>query len=176
MNDSAEKGNPQLRQEIFFWCCAVVSLMALLGGHSLFWMEPSVAEAAREIAENGRWYPFTVNFSECSDLPLLEVWSVALVFKVSLILKLGISEFAARLPSALSALSVLIGVTLLAKRIFGRTAALLAGWLTLGSFGLLFLGRGCYFPGVFSAMSAIWIVVLYLYCAERRSFPSFFSV
>ena len=170
MNDSAEKGKPPLSQEVFFWCCAVVSLMALLGTHSLFWMEPSVAEAAREIVVTGKWYPFTINFEPRPDLPILEVWSIALVFKLSLLLKIGISEFAARLPSALAALGLLLGVTLLAKRLFDRTAALLAGWMTLGSFGVLFLGRGCYFPGTFSAMIAVWIVVLYLYCVRRRSF------
>ena len=155
MNDSAEKIDPQFRHEVFFWCCAIVSLMALLGSHSLFWTEPAVAEAAREITATGRWYPLTVNFRKCSDLPLLEVWSVACFFKF------GVSEFAARLPSVLAALVLLIGVFRLAKRLFDRRAALLTAWLTLGSFGVLYMGRCCV-PGVFSAAIAVWAVLLYL--------------
>ena len=163
MNDSAERPGIQFRQELFFWCCAAVSLLSLLGSHSLFWLEPNVAEAAREIAVTGRWYPFTVNFEPYSGLPPLEVWSIALVFK------LGISEFAARLPSALAAFALLIGVFELAKRLFDRRTALLTTWLTLGSFGLLYMGRCCA-PGVLSAAIAVWASVLYLRGAGKRNF------
>jgi len=165
VNDSAEKVNPLFRQEMFFWCCAAVSLVALLGSHSLFWLEPRIAEAAREVLVTGKWYPFTVNFRNCSGLPLLEVWCVALS------LHLGVSEFAARLPSALSALALLIGIRQLALRLFDRPTALLAGWLTLGSFGVLFMGRCC-ISGAFSAALAVWLVVAYLRSAELESFES----
>ena len=161
MNDSAER--IRFRQELFFWCCAAVSLLSLLGSHSLFWLEPTVAEAAREIAVTGRWHPFTVNFSPYPGLPPLEVWSIALVFK------LGISEFAARLPSALAAFALLIGVFKLAERLFDRRTALLTAWLTLGSFGLLYMGRCCA-PGVLSAAIVVWASVLYLRGVGKRSF------
>ena len=163
MNDSAEKLDPLFRQELFFWCCAAVSLLALLGSHSLFWVEPRVAEAAREIVVTGRWYPLTNNFAECPDLPRIEVWSVALIFKF------GISEFAARLPSAVAALALLIGTRRLAGQLFDRGTALLAGWLTLGSCGVLFLGRSCG-SGVFSAAVVLWTVVWYLRGAGESSF------
>ena len=164
MNDSAERTDPQRRQELFFWFCAAVSLLSLLWSHSLFWLEPRVAEAAREIAVTGRWYPFTVNFEPCAGLPPLEVWSIALIFK------LGVSEFAARLPSALTAFVLLIGVFRLADRLFDRRTALLTSWLTLGSFGLLYMGRCCA-PGVLPAAIAVWALELYLRGVGKRSFP-----
>ena len=154
MNDSAEKLDPRFRQKLFFWCCAVVSLVALLGRNSLFWVEPRIAEAAREIAVTGRWYPLSINFREFSGLPMLEVWSVALLFKT------GVSEFAARLPSALAALALLIGTIQLTKRLFDRKTALLTGWLTLGSFGVLYMGRCCG-SGVLSGALTIWAMVLF---------------
>jgi 4-amino-4-deoxy-L-arabinose transferase-like glycosyltransferase len=163
VNDSAEKFDPRFRQKLFFWCCAVVSLVALLGRNSLFWVEPRIAEAAREIAATGRWYPLTINFREFSGLPMLEVWSVALLFK------LGVSEFAARLPSALAALALLIGTMQLTKRLFDRKTALLTGWLTLGSFGVLYMGRCCG-SGVLSGALTIWAMVLFQRGVGRNSF------
>ena len=167
MNDSAERTEPQRRQEFFFWFCAAVSLLSLLGSHSLFWLEPRVAEAAREVTVTGQWYPFTVNFEPCAGLPPLEVWSIALIFKLAQ--KLGISEFLARLPSALTAFALLIGVFRLAKRLFDRRTALLTAWLTLGSFGLLYMGHCCV-PGVLPAAIVVWALVLFLSGAGRRSF------
>lgn len=163
MNDSAEKLDPLFRQKFFFWCCAVVSLVALLGSNSLFWVEPRIAEAAREIVVTRRWYPLTINFREYSGLPRLEVWSVALLFKM------GVSEFAARLPSALAALVLLIGAMQLAKRLFDRKTALLTGWLTLGSFGVLYMGRCCG-SGVLSGALAIWLMVLFQRGVGKKSF------
>lgn len=161
MNDSAERTDPPRRQELFFWCCAAVSLLSLLGSHALFWLEPGIAEAAREITVTGRWHPFTVNFVPRAGLPPLEVWSIALM------LKLGVSEFAARLPSVLAAFALLIGTFRLADRLFDRRKALLTGWLTLGSFGVLYMGRCCV-PGVLPAALAVWAVVLYLDNVEAR--------
>ena len=163
MNDSAENTEPRFRQKVFFWCWAAVSLVALLGSNSLFWMEPRIAEAAREITVTGRWYPLTVNFREYSGMPLLEVWSVALIFEI------GVSESAARLPSALAAIALLSGTWQLTKQLFGRRFALLTGWLTLGSFGVLYMGRCCA-PGMFSAAFAVWATVLYLRGVGRKSF------
>lgn len=163
MNDSAERTDPQRRQEFFFWCCAAVSLLSLLGSHALFWLEPRLAEAAREITVTGRWYPFTVNFEPCGGLPPLEVWSTALF------LKLGVSEFSARMPSVLAAFALLIGTFRLANRLFDRRTALLSCWLTLGSFGVLYMGRCCV-PGIFPAALAVWAVVLYLDNVEKRGF------
>lgn len=152
MTDAADRGDPLFRQELFFWCCAVVSLLALLGSHSLFGDEPFVAEAAREIVRTGRWRPLTLNFADTPErLPVLEVWFTALA------LKIGVSEFAARLPSALLALILLVGVRDAAIRLFGRGAALFSGWLTLGTCALLYLGRSCG-SGIFSTVIAVWAV------------------
>ena len=163
MNAPVEKDAPLFRQKCFFWCCAALSLLALLGSNSLFWVEPLIAEAAREIAVTGNWHPLTINFRECSGLPVLEVWSVALFFRI------GVSEFAARLPSALAAIALLIGTIELTKQLYDRRTALLAGWLTLGTFGVLYMGRCCG-SGVFSGAFAVWAVVLYLRGDGRKSF------
>lgn len=172
MYDSAENNNPLHRQEFFFWCCAVAALLALLGRAAFFGAETRIAEAAREAGEFGRWWPLCVNFRPFSGLPLLEAWSIAAMRSGG-----GIGEFAGRLPSALAALALLGGVRQLAVTLFDRRTALVAGWLTLGSCGVLYLGR-CSGSGVLTCALTVWAVAVYCHSrsAGRRGFSSTLAV
>lgn len=172
MYDSAESSDPPRRQELFFWCCAVAALLALLGRASFFGAETRIAEAAREAGEFGRWWPLCINFRPFSQLPLLEVWSVAAMRFGD-----GIGEFAGRLPSALATLALLGGIRSLAASLFDRRTALVAGWLTLGCCGALYLGRCCG-SGVLPCALTVWAVALYCRTriAEQRGFWSTLAV
>ncbi|MBQ6353168.1 MAG: glycosyltransferase family 39 protein, partial [Lentisphaeria bacterium] len=164
MYDPAERTNPLRSQEFFFWLCALVALVSLLGRASFFGSEPVVAEAAREAAEFGRWWPLCVNFRPFPGLSPVEVWSVAAMSFFG-----GITEFSGRLPAALAALALLCGCRVLAGALFDRGTALLTSWLTLGCCGVIYLGRNSG-SGILSAALLVWMAVLRCREPERRRF------
>ena len=162
MNGTSGTSDPLRRQECFFWFCAVAALLVFLGRNSLFGVESINAEAARELRVNGVLWPPGINFESFPGLPLLSCWSIAACFFAG-----GVSEFAARLPVALAALALLVGVRSFSASLFDRRTALLAGWLTLGSYGFLYWGRSAagYIPG---CAAVVWAVAWY-----HRSCPRF---
>lgn len=164
MPDAAENTVPLRRQEFFFWLCAVLAVMLFPGRSSLFGGETLVAEAAREACRYGRWWPLCVNFRPFPGLPLLETWSVGLFFSA-----FGVSELSARLPSALAVLALLAGVRDLATSLFDRRTALLTGWLTLGSYGFLYLGRSAA-GSVPGCAAVVWAVAWYYRGDSRFGF------
>ena len=164
MYDPGDRTNPLRSQEFFFWICALVALVSLLGRASFFGFEQSIAESAREAGEFGLWWPLCVNFRPFPGLPPLEVWSVAVMSFFG-----GINEFSGRLPSALAALTLIVGSRMLARMLFDRGTALLSSWMTLGCCGVLYLGRNSG-SGVFSAALLVWTAVLYCEGAEHRGF------
>lgn len=91
-----------------------------LGGAALF--EPDEArnaEKAREILLLNDWVTPHENFVPVLDKPMFFYWLVAVSFKL-----FGVSEWAARLPSALAALGCLWLVFRFADRCWGRWVAL----------------------------------------------------
>jgi len=99
--------------------CLVV-IFCNLGGAALF--EPDEgrnAEKAREILLLGDWVTPHENFLVTLDKPIFFYWLVALSFKV-----FGISEWSARLPSALAALGCVFLVYRFARRHWGSWEAL----------------------------------------------------
>jgi 4-amino-4-deoxy-L-arabinose transferase-like glycosyltransferase len=103
-------------------CLAI--LFANLDGAGFF--EPDEgrnAEKAREILLLNDWVTPHHNFLPTLDKPMAFFWPLALSFKL-----FGLSEFAARLPSALAALGCLLLVYQFARRQWGAQQAL---WSTL---------------------------------------------
>lgn len=102
----------------------VALFLANLGGPALF--EPDEgrnAEKAREILVLNDWVTPHENFVPVLDKPMFFYWLVAGSFKL-----FGVSEWAARLPSALAALGCLLLVFRFAEGRWGRWVAL---WSTL---------------------------------------------
>ncbi len=94
-------------------------------------MEPDEgrnAEVAREMLVSGDWITPHFNSLTYLDKPVVYFWLVAASFRVA-----GVSEFAARVPSALMALGTLILTWLMARKMFGDAAGLRAGiiWATM---------------------------------------------
>jgi len=101
-----------------------VLFFANLGGAALF--EPDEvrnAEKAREILLLNDWVTPHENFVPVLDKPMFFYWLVAISFKL-----FGVSEWSARLPSALAALGCLLLVFCFADKHWGRWVAL---WSTL---------------------------------------------
>ncbi|HME11499.1 MAG TPA: glycosyltransferase family 39 protein [Candidatus Acidoferrum sp.] len=85
--------------------------------------EPRYAWIARAMAESGDWVTPRLYGQPWFEKPVLYYWSAALSFKL-----FGVSEAAARLPSAVSALLATLAMAWLALRVYGAATA---RWLML---------------------------------------------
>ncbi|MGC1413905.1 MAG: glycosyltransferase family 39 protein [Candidatus Acidiferrum sp.] len=85
--------------------------------------EPRYAWIARAMAETGDWVTPRLYGQPWFEKPPLYYWGAAISFKVS-----GVSEAAARLPSAISALLATLALAWLAWRMYGAETA---RWLLL---------------------------------------------
>jgi 4-amino-4-deoxy-L-arabinose transferase-like glycosyltransferase len=85
--------------------------------------EPRYASIARAMAETGDWVTPRLYGKPWFEKPPLYYWGAALSFKL-----FGVSEAAARLPSALSALLATLALAWLALRLYGAETA---RWLLL---------------------------------------------
>src|SRR4029077_17273830 len=112
-----------LGERSWSWLLGFVCLILIfssLGSAALF--EPDEgrnAEKAREILVVGDWLTPTQNFVPALDKPIFFHWLVALSFK-----RFGISDWSARLPSALAAFGCVFLVYRFARRQWGPWEAL----------------------------------------------------
>ena len=116
----------------WLWLLRVVCLVIVfcgLGSSALF--EPDEgrnAEKAREILLLGDWVTPHENFLPTLDKPIFFYWLVAISFKL-----FGLSEWSARLPSALAALGCIVLVYRFARRQWGISEALWSSLILLTS-------------------------------------------
>src|SRR5436309_1244284 len=102
--------------------CATVMLLWNLGAHPLKnWDESIYAEVAKEMVRTGDWLTPHWNSRPWFEKPPLYLWLAATSFKL-----FGITEFAARLPSALSGVGLVAIVYLLGQRMYSTTVGVLA--------------------------------------------------
>ncbi len=111
------------------WAAAVVGLAALgllpgLGGSTrLSYHEAIVAQGAREMIAAGAWLVPTLDGRPWLEKPPLLHWLVAVAATIAG----GVTELAARLPSALAAAGLALAVATLAARRLGPAVGGLAG-------------------------------------------------
>lgn len=98
--------------------------------------EPRYARIAQEMLARGDWVVPTLNGVPWMEKPPLLYWAVMISYRF-----LGVSEFAARLPSVLGALATVAILFWAVRRIAGERAAFFSA-LILGS-SLGFTGFGC---------------------------------
>ena len=116
---------------------AIFVLFYQVGAAALF--EPDEgrnSEKAREILVLQDWVTPHDNFHPVLDKPIFFYWLIALSFKL-----FGISEWAARLPSALAALGCVALVYFLAHNYWGRWQALWSALILLTSAEFFILAR-----------------------------------
>ena len=92
--------------------------------------EAFYAQAGREMVETGDWVTPRYNGEYRFEKPVMFYWLVALAY-----LPAGAGEFAARLPSALAGLGLVLAAFACARRWYDDDTALLAGAVTATSFG-----------------------------------------
>jgi len=118
-----------IRQLLFLVLVAAILFFAGLGRLPL--LDPDEgrnAEVARAMLATGDWITPHYNSLAYLDKPAVFFWLVAGSFRL-----LGISELAARLPSALAALGTMALVWLMARKMFGEAAGSRAAiiWATM---------------------------------------------
>ena len=108
-----------------------------LGGYLLFDVdEPRYAETARQMIASGDYVVPMFNGAPRFEKPVLTYWLAAGAYHL-----FGVNEFAARLPSALCALGTVLLTCLLAGRLIGSGAGLLAGCILAGCLQFFAIGR-----------------------------------
>jgi 4-amino-4-deoxy-L-arabinose transferase-like glycosyltransferase len=115
--------------------------------------EPRYAWIARDMAETGDWVTPRLYGKPWFEKPPLFYWGAALCFKL-----FGVSEAAARLPSAISALFATLALAWLALRLYGAETA---RWLLLllpTTVGMIGFSHAAATDMPFSAMLTIAMV------------------
>lgn len=98
--------------------------------------EAFYAESAREMLERNDWLTPHFNYDVRFQKPALYYWAVAVAYSVS-----GISAAAARWPSALSGLGLVLLTYAAGRRWLGEPVGFLAGLMVATSFGYFAIGR-----------------------------------
>ncbi len=140
----------------------VATCLFFLGLGRLPLLEPDEgrnAEVAREMLFSGDW--ITPHFNELPylDKPVVFFWLVAGSFRLW-----GISEWAARFPSAVMALVTLLLTWFLAQRMFGDTAGLRAGLILATSPLVIVFSRLVVFDMTLTCL--VTLTMLCFWCAE----------
>jgi 4-amino-4-deoxy-L-arabinose transferase-like glycosyltransferase len=118
---------------------AVAALVVLpnLGVTSLWDDDEGVnAGCTREMIESDTWIVPTFNWDLRTAKPVLLYWVMRPSFAA-----FGETEFAARLPSAVAFVGMVLAVYGLGRGMFGGSAGFVAGLVAASSFGLVYLGR-----------------------------------
>ena len=98
--------------------------------------EGSNAEAAREMVETGEWVSPTLNYQPRFAKPVFIYWLMSGAYTL-----FGVSEFTARLPSALFGVALIALQYLFLSHLRGPTVGLLGALMLLLNFEIVAIGR-----------------------------------
>lgn len=150
--------------------------LVLLSGLTLFfgiWSlpfvgsdEPRYAEVAREMWANSDYIsPKLAGRLWLEKAPLLYWWQ-AFFYTI-----FGVSEFSARLPSALGALGIVLGLRAVSRRAFGERAALYVGIVAATTGMMIYLSHGASTDMTLCTMFSGAFLCLWLSAnSEKRAF------
>jgi 4-amino-4-deoxy-L-arabinose transferase-like glycosyltransferase len=111
------------RHQLFLVVIAAVVFLGNLGGPRLFDEdEPKNAACGQEMYQRGEWIVPSFNAELRTDKPILLYWCMLASYYL-----FGISEFSARLPSALFAIGTILLVYQMGRRLFCNAIGCLAG-------------------------------------------------
>lgn len=126
-------------QNPFLWVVVGAFLLFTLNAWSypLFDVdEPRYTETAREILTGGDWITPHFNYLKRFDKPIFYYWLIAGVFQL-----IGITEFAGRLVSALSATAIIAGVYCVTLQFMNRKTAIIISVVMATCLEFLMLAR-----------------------------------
>jgi 4-amino-4-deoxy-L-arabinose transferase-like glycosyltransferase len=140
--------------------------LPFLGSYRI--IEPSdgfYTEAAREMLETGDFVLPHLNYQPFFDKPILIYWLVAAAYKI-----VGISTFAARLPSALSAVAMSVATFVFARAFLTTRTAISAAIILCSSSLLLVVGHVDLIDAPLSLMTELSAFSFFLVVeTERRN-------
>ncbi len=118
--------------------------------------EAFYAESAREMIESGDWLTPHYNYEYRFQKPILFYWLVAATYSVA-----GMSEAAARFPSALAGLGLALLTYFAGRRWFGNRTGLIAGIIVATNFGYFTIARSALpdLPLAFFIALATWTLI-----------------
>ena len=116
---------------------AALALLWKLGTGSLAaWDEAIYAQVSKEVVQSGDWLTLHWEYQPWFEKPPLFIWITAILYRL-----FGVSEFWARVPSALSGIA-LIGLTyLIGQYTYGKRVGLLAAVVLLTCYHFLSFSR-----------------------------------
>lgn len=122
---------------ICLFLIAIVALLWKLGAGSLApWDEAIYAQVSKEMVRGGDWLTPHWQYRPWFEKPPLLMWATALLYSL-----FGVSEFSARLGSALSGLLLLWVTYLIGRLSFGGRAGLLSAVVLLTCYHFLSFSR-----------------------------------
>ena len=143
------------------WLLAATAILVVfyqLGSAALF--EPDEgrnAEKAREILLLSDWLTPHENFYPVLDKPMLFYWLIALSYKL-----FGVSEWAARLTSALAALGCVLAVYIFTRIHWGKAQALWSALILLTSLEFFMFARLVIFDMLLTFILTLALSAFYL--------------
>jgi len=142
---------------------AAVQLLFMLGGHT-FWDidEPINASCSREMLEAANWLVPMFNGELRTGKPILTYWFMLTSYSL-----FGVSEFSARLPSALCITLLMLSITYFARRLLGAKYGLIAGGLFITSLHMTVIGRAATPDAVFLLFLCTGLLAGLCYCVEE---------
>ena len=151
----------------WWWALGIILGLRLA---SMAWMplastsEPRYAEVARLMALSGDWItPWFTPELPFWGKPPLSFWTEAIAFKL-----LGVTEFAARLPSWLATMGAMALLFVYARAYFGERIAQ-GALLIYASCALVFMAAGAVLTDPFLALATTWAMVALAMSAKAPS-------
>ena len=122
--------------------------------------EAFYAEGAREMAERDDWLTPNFNYIPRFEKPPLYYWLAAGLYRIA-----GVNETAARAPSALAGVGLVLLAFACARRLYDANTGLLAGLITATSFGYVAMARQALpdLPLAFFVTLTIWAALRVLF-------------
>ncbi|HXV19185.1 MAG TPA: glycosyltransferase family 39 protein [Candidatus Omnitrophota bacterium] len=122
---------------VYLFLLSSVFLLWGLGNGSLAsWDEGLYASVAKGILKSGDWLNLSLDGKPWADKPPLAIWATAFFYKL-----FGVSEFTARLFSALCGIGTVIVTFLIGKKLFNRWTGFMGALVLLSSSHFLRFAR-----------------------------------
>ncbi|MBI3595701.1 MAG: glycosyltransferase family 39 protein [Nitrospirae bacterium] len=136
-----------------------------LGAVPLFDLDEAIyAETAREMVETGNWLTPQFNYSPDFDKPILLYWFMGVAFKT-----FGLSEFSARLTSAVFGLALLVVTYGLTRWVAGPRAGLLAMLILASSLEMVVISHAALTDMLLVFFVTATLASFYMLCKTERA-------
>jgi 4-amino-4-deoxy-L-arabinose transferase-like glycosyltransferase len=135
-----------------------------LGAVPLFDLDEAIyAETSREMIETGDWLTPQYNYSPDFDKPILLYWIMATAMKT-----FGLSEFTARLPSAVFGIMLLVVTYGLTQSVWNPRVAMLAMLILASSLEMVVLSHAALTDMILVFFLTVALASFYLFFKTKR--------